>query len=95
MYLGYLVELAESLELYRNPLHPYTRSLLQAVPIPDPRKTRSRKRQVLNGEIPSPLESPPGCRFHTLCPHAAPRCREEVPALRDVAPGHQAACHII
>jgi oligopeptide transport system ATP-binding protein len=94
MYLGCLVELAESRELYRNPLHPYTRSLLQAVPIPDPQKTRSRPREALQGEIPSPLDSPPGCRFSTLCPRAVPRCHEAAPELREAAPGHHLACHL-
>jgi oligopeptide transport system ATP-binding protein len=95
MYLGYLVELAESYELYRNPLHPYTKSLLQAVPIPDPDATRSRKRTILAGEIPNPLDTPPGCRFNTLCPEAHKRCAEAVPELREVSPGHCAACHLL
>jgi oligopeptide transport system ATP-binding protein len=95
MYLGYLVELAESYELYRNPLHPYTVSLLQAVPIPDPEATRSRKRSILEGEIPSPMDSPPGCRFHTLCPAAKKQCTEAVPELKEVSPGHWAACHLL
>ncbi|MDR0388456.1 MAG: ATP-binding cassette domain-containing protein [Spirochaetaceae bacterium] len=94
MYLGYLVELSESSELYKKPLHPYTRTLLQAVPIPDPQKTRSRERSVLEGEIPNPLESPPGCVFHTLCPKATGRCAELVPELREAEPGHQVACHL-
>jgi oligopeptide transport system ATP-binding protein len=94
MYLGFLVELAESYELYKNPLHPYTQSLLQAVPIPDPDLTRSRKRTILEGEIPSPMESPPGCRFNTLCPMARKECTEAVPELREVSPGHRAACHL-
>ena len=92
MYLGCLVELAESYELYKNPLHPYTQSLLQAVPIPDPDLTRSRKRTILEGEIPSPMESPPGCRFHTLCPAAKKQCAEAAPELREVSPGHGVAC---
>jgi oligopeptide transport system ATP-binding protein len=94
MYLGYLVELAESYELYRNPLHPYTKSLLQAVPIPDPDLTRSRKRTILAGEIPNPLDTPPGCRFSTLCPEAQKRCAEEIPELKETAPGHCTACHL-
>jgi oligopeptide transport system ATP-binding protein len=94
MYLGFVVELAESYELYRNPLHPYTVSLLQAVPIPDPDLTRSRERTVLAGEIPSPMDSPPGCRFSSLCPKAQKRCAEAVPELREVSPGHRVACHL-
>jgi oligopeptide transport system ATP-binding protein len=95
MYLGCLVELAESYELYRSPLHPYTKSLLQAVPIPDPDMTRSRKRTILAGEIPNPLDTPAGCRFHTLCPEAQKRCAEAVPELKEVSPGHRAACHLL
>jgi oligopeptide transport system ATP-binding protein len=94
MYLGNLVELAESYELYRNPLHPYTKSLLSAVPIPDPRITRERKRVILEGEMPSPMDAPRGCRFCTLCPHAQKICAEESPELREIAPGHKAACHL-
>jgi oligopeptide transport system ATP-binding protein len=94
MYLGFMVELGESYELYKNPLHPYTKSLLQAVPIPDPDLTRARKRTVLAGEIPSPMDSPPGCRFSSLCPAAQKRCAEAVPELREAAPGHRVACHL-
>jgi oligopeptide transport system ATP-binding protein len=94
MYLGYLVELTGSGELYKNPLHPYTKTLLQAVPIPDPIKTRSRERSVLEGEIPNPMESPPGCPFHTLCPRAMGRCAETMPDLAEAAPGHRVACHL-
>ncbi|MDR2760081.1 MAG: ATP-binding cassette domain-containing protein [Spirochaetaceae bacterium] len=94
MYLGYLVELAESYELYKKSLHPYTKSLLQAVPIPDPNLTRSRKRNILEGEIPSPMDSPPGCRFNTLCPAAKKQCTEAVPELREAAPNHWVACFL-
>ncbi|MDR2029583.1 MAG: ATP-binding cassette domain-containing protein [Treponema sp.] len=94
MYLGYLVELAESYELYKHPLHPYTRSLLEAVPIPDPDLTRSRKRTILEGEIPSPMDSPPGCRFNTLCPAAKKQCTQAAPELREAAPGHRVACFL-
>jgi oligopeptide transport system ATP-binding protein len=93
MYLGYLVELAESLELYRNPLHPYTKALLSAVPIPDPKTTRERKRLILKGEIPNPMDLPRGCRFSSLCPQAQEICRESVPELKELSPGHEAACH--
>ena len=95
MYLGSLVELAESWELSRHPLHPYTQNLLSAVPVPDPELTRSRQRAVLQGDIPSPIHPPAGCRFHTRCPYAAGRCREEVPLLREHGPGHWAACHLL
>ncbi|GHU03425.1 ABC transporter ATP-binding protein [Spirochaetia bacterium] len=94
MYLGNLVELAESYELYKNPLHPYTKNLLSAVPIPDPKITRGRKRVILEGEMPSPMDMPRGCRFCTLCPDAQKLCTEVSPELREVAPGHQAACHL-
>jgi oligopeptide transport system ATP-binding protein len=86
------VELAESRELCGKPLHPYTKVLLQAVPIPDPQKTRSRTRAVLAGDIPSPMEKIEGCKFHTLCPHATKRCAQETPELRELAPGHWGAC---
>ncbi|MEG0806503.1 MAG: ATP-binding cassette domain-containing protein [Lachnospiraceae bacterium] len=95
MYLGSMVELGESYELNRNPLHPYTKTLLSAVPIPDPKKSRERERIVLKGEIPSPVHPPTGCRFHTRCPYAVPRCKEEVPLFREIEPDHYAACHII
>jgi oligopeptide transport system ATP-binding protein len=94
MYLGDLVELAESYELYKNPLHPYTKTLLSAVPIPDPKLTRSRQRIILDGEIPSLLDSPPGCRFSSLCPQASKGCYETAPELTELAPGHVAACHL-
>jgi oligopeptide transport system ATP-binding protein len=95
MYLGSLVELAASCELYRNPLHPYTKSLLSAVPIPDPKITRSRKRVILNGEIPNPVDIPAGCRFSSLCPNAGEICKKAAPELREISPGHQAACHLL
>jgi oligopeptide transport system ATP-binding protein len=95
MYLGNLVELAESYELYKNPLHPYTKSLLSAVPIPDPDTTRSRKRVILNGEIPSPVDLPAGCRFSSLCPNVGEICKKAAPELREITLGHQAACHLL
>jgi oligopeptide transport system ATP-binding protein len=95
MYLGHLMELSESFELCSNPLHPYTRSLLSAVPIPDPKVTRARHRLILKGEIPSPMTFNPGCRFASLCSQAAEQCLKYVPGLREVKPGHYAACHFI
>jgi oligopeptide transport system ATP-binding protein len=95
MYLGSMVELCESFELCQHPLHPYTKTLLSAVPLPDPEKSRTRHRILLEGDIPSPLNPPKGCRFHTRCPYATPRCSEEQPAFREYAPGHFAACHLL
>ena len=95
MYLGQLVELAESYELCSHPIHPYTQTLLSAVPLPDPVKSRARERILLEGDIPSPLDPPGGCRFHTRCPCATARCRSEQPTLREYGPGHFAACHLL
>ena len=96
MYLGSVVEVAPSDDLYAQPLHPYTIALLSAIPIPDPEVEDRRERVLLRGDIPSAAAPPPGCRFHTRCPFRQPtRCHDEVPALRvtDVAPGHTVACH--
>jgi oligopeptide transport system ATP-binding protein len=92
MYLGKIVELAESVELYRNPRHPYTRALLSAVPTPDP-KTK-RQRIILPGDVPSPINPPPGCHFHPRCPYVEDRCRREPPALVAGKGGHAVACHV-
>ena len=95
MYLGSLVELAESYELNKNPLHPYTKTLLSAVPVPDPEVSRQRQRIVLEGDIPSPMHPPKGCRFHTRCPYATDKCKEAVPEFKEHAPGHWGACHLL
>jgi oligopeptide/dipeptide ABC transporter ATP-binding protein len=92
MYLGRLVEYADKTTLFTRPLHPYTEALLAAVPVPDP-ATR-REKIVVQGDVPSPLRPPPGCHFHTRCRYAEARCRTEVPALREIEPGHLAACHL-
>ena len=94
MYLGRIVELAERSALYEEPLHPYTRALLSAVPIPDPVLEARRSRTVLRGEVPSPLKPPSGCVFHPRCPLAQERCTAEKPSLRELKPGHWAACHL-
>ena len=93
MYLGTIVELTESARLYEKPLHPYTQALLSAIPIPDPEVERKRRRIELEGDIPSPIDPPPGCRFAGRCSRACDRCRQESPALREVEPGHFCACH--
>ena len=92
MYLGRIVELTDSTTLYENPLHPYTRALLSAVPIPDPFEERRRERIILKGEVPSPLRPPTGCHFHPRCPLATPECSQMAPPLRDVGGGHEVAC---
>ncbi len=93
MYLGRIMELAGSDQLFANPLHPYTQSLISAIPIPDPKKERLRKSIVLEGEVPSPVNTPSGCVFHTRCPVADELCSIEVPEYREINPGHFIACH--
>ncbi len=92
MYLGRIVEIATSRELYENTLHPYSRALLSAIPLPDPHLEEKRERIILRGDVPSPLNPPPGCHFHTRCPIAVSECSQEVPLLRDVGNGHHVAC---
>ncbi|UYN93584.1 MAG: ATP-binding cassette domain-containing protein [Enhydrobacter sp.] len=91
MYLGRIVELTTKRTLFTNPLHPYTEALLSAATAPDPRRRR-KKKAIVQGDVPSPAKPPPGCHFHTRCPHVRPECRITVPALREVAPGHHVAC---
>jgi oligopeptide/dipeptide ABC transporter ATP-binding protein len=93
MYLGRIVETADSETLYRDAQHPYTRSLISAIPVPDPH--RKHQRQVLAGDVPSPIAPPPGCHFHPRCPVAEPRCRETYPPMRTVGEGHTSACHLV
>jgi oligopeptide/dipeptide ABC transporter ATP-binding protein len=94
MYLGKVAEIADRKALYEAPVHPYTRALLSAVPIPDPKLEAHRERTVLRGEVPSSLNPPGGCVFHPRCPIAEGRCATEVPALREIRPGHWGACHL-
>jgi oligopeptide transport system ATP-binding protein len=94
MYLGVLAELADSVKIYANPLHPYTKALLSAIPVPDPEKEKSRKRIILEGDVPSPINTPVGCTFCSRCPYAFERCLTERPVLKEVEDGHQVACHL-
>lgn len=94
MYLGSIIEIAPSEELYRNPQHPYTQALLSAIPLPDPHHERQRHRTILTGEVPSATDIIQGCPFASRCPHAMPKCREIRPEWKEVSPGHKVACHL-
>ena len=91
MYLGSVAEVAEKAQLYSNPMHPYTKALLSAIPLPDVKK--KRQRIILQGDVPSAYNPPSGCKFHTRCPYATDRCKQEIPVLRQMEKGHQVACH--
>ena len=94
MYLGQLVEMSEADEIYKNPLHPYTKGLLGSVPIANPKLARQKEKSSIEGDIPSPINPPSGCRFHTRCPYAKPECSQVAPKLVDVGKGHRVACHL-
>jgi len=94
MYLGQLVEVCEAGEIYKNPLHPYTKGLLGSIPIANPKLAKMKEKSSIEGDIPSPIKPPSGCRFHTRCPYAKPICSEAVPQMKDAGNGHMAACHL-
>lgn len=94
MYLGKIVEVSESNELYNRPLHPYTKGLLSAIPIADPIKSRDSKIEIIKGDIPSPIDIPTGCRFHTRCPYATEKCKTVEPQMKEVIEGHFVSCHL-
>lgn len=95
MYLGQLVEICEAGEIYRNPLHPYTKGLLGSIPVANPKLARKKDKSSMEGDIPSPINPPSGCRFHTRCPYAKPICSGETPEMKDAGNGHMVACHLL
>ncbi|MPM40857.1 Dipeptide transport ATP-binding protein DppD [bioreactor metagenome] len=95
MYLGKLVEIGEAEEVYKNPIHPYTKALLSSIPIPDPDLYLKAEREILLGDVPSPLNPPSGCRFRTRCKYATERCKEEEPIMRQMINNHSVACHVV
>jgi oligopeptide/dipeptide ABC transporter ATP-binding protein len=94
MYLGLLVEICESKSLYKNPMHPYTKALLSSIPIPDPDKASKIRREIIKGDVPSPINIPRGCRFNTRCPFVLPICKEQQPPMKEIEKGHLVACHL-
>ena len=94
MYLGQLVEVCEAGEIYKNPLHPYTKGLLGSIPIANPKLAKMKEKSSIEGDVPSPIKPPSGCRFHTRCPYAKPACSEAVPQMKDAGNGHMVACHL-
>ena len=94
MYLGQLVETSTSEELYSHPLHPYTKGLMDSVPVADPKLARQKEKSSIEGDIPSPINPPSGCRFHTRCPYATEACSAQMPDMKEATPGHWVACHL-
>ena len=94
MYLGQMVELSDADDIYKNPLHPYTKGLLGSIPIANPKLARQKEKSGIEGDIPSPVNPPKGCRFHTRCPYAKPECSEAVPEAKYVDGKHMVACHL-
>ena len=94
MYLGQLVETCEAKEIYDHPLHPYTQGLLSCIPVADPKLARTQENAGIEGDLPSPVNPKPGCRFCSRCPYAKPICAEQTPAMKEAAPGHFVACHL-
>ncbi|MDV4151511.1 ABC transporter ATP-binding protein [Clostridium sp. AL.422] len=94
MYLGKIVEISDSNELYKNPLHPYTKGLLSAIPVPDPKKSRESDISLIKGDVPSPIDIPTGCRFHTRCPYATEKCKTVEPEMKEIEKNHFVSCHL-